>query len=236
MASFITTTAISSELEKLIASSEHFLFILSPYLKIAPRLQRIIAERISSINDVRIIYRKQELPKDERAWLSKLDNVGVYYCKELHAKCFINEKSAIVSSMNLYEYSQVNNYEMGILVNNAIDIDLYNPILEETIRIFGASSIKKAGYKEPTPITNYLMSYKMTDVDSFIGRNYSLPYIYDRDELYRKICEYALSVYHFPKQDMYQDGSAILRQTIISKEVFEKIVTHFASIGKKNKR
>ena len=37
--------------------------------------------------------------------------------KNLHAKCYLNEKEALLTSMNLYEYSQEHNDEMGILVS-----------------------------------------------------------------------------------------------------------------------
>lgn len=35
---------------------------------------------------------------------------------DLHTKCMINEKFAIMTSMNMTDYSSSNNYEMGIQV------------------------------------------------------------------------------------------------------------------------
>jgi len=46
----------------------------------------------------------------------KLQNVQVYEIKNLHAKCYLNENTAIITSMNLYQFSQENNREMGIKV------------------------------------------------------------------------------------------------------------------------
>ena len=41
--------------------------------------------------------------------------------------------------MNLYEFSQVNNNEMGILVSREEEPDLYNEILQESMRMVRVS-------------------------------------------------------------------------------------------------
>ena len=45
------------------------------------------------------------------------------------------ENEALLTSMNLYEFSQVNNYEMGVLVVREDEPALYDDILQETRRI-----------------------------------------------------------------------------------------------------
>ena len=47
---------------------------------------------------------------------AKLEYVQSVFCKNLHAKCYLNESTCIISSLNLYEFSQVNNNEMGVLI------------------------------------------------------------------------------------------------------------------------
>ena len=41
--------------------------------------------------------------------------------KNPHAKLYMNEEFAVISSMNLYEYSQVNNGELGVLCGRKED-------------------------------------------------------------------------------------------------------------------
>ena len=53
--------------------------------------------------------------------MQQLNYVRISFCKNLHAKCYLNEESCIVSSLNLYEFSQVNNNEMGILISKDED-------------------------------------------------------------------------------------------------------------------
>ena len=62
------------------------------------------------------MYGKTELRSEETEWLA--DNfVRTSFREHLHAKCYMNDSHALVTSMNLYEFSQVNNDEMGILVS-----------------------------------------------------------------------------------------------------------------------
>jgi phosphatidylserine/phosphatidylglycerophosphate/cardiolipin synthase-like enzyme len=61
------------------------------------------------------------------------------FCKNLHAKCYMNEEMCIVTSLNLYEFSQVNNNEMGILIQRADDSQLYKDAYEEAQRIIRIS-------------------------------------------------------------------------------------------------
>jgi len=49
----------------------------------------------------------------------------------LHAKCYINENKAIISSMNLYDYSQTRNVEMGFLITKEGDPEAYKKMMED---------------------------------------------------------------------------------------------------------
>jgi hypothetical protein len=64
-----------------------------------------------------------------------IQSVRTSFCENLHAKCYLNESEALVTSMNLYEFSQVNNHEMGIYVGRASDPQLYDAIYDEARRL-----------------------------------------------------------------------------------------------------
>jgi len=89
--------------------------------------------------DIRIIYGKNELQPDENNWLKSMTNIRSLFCKDLHAKCYLNEKEAIIASMNLYEFSQVTNHEMGIYIQKETDPELYQEIFEEAQRLIRIS-------------------------------------------------------------------------------------------------
>ena len=52
----------------------------------------------------------------------------------------MNENEAVVTSMNLYRYSQDNNDEMGVLVSKEKDPDLYEEIHHEAMMYVGDDS------------------------------------------------------------------------------------------------
>jgi phosphatidylserine/phosphatidylglycerophosphate/cardiolipin synthase-like enzyme len=84
-------------------------------------------------------YGKSELQPQEIEWLRGLTYIRTSFCKNLHAKCYMNEELCIVTSLNLYEFSQVNNNEMGILIRRADDVQLYKDAYEEAQRIIRIS-------------------------------------------------------------------------------------------------
>ncbi|HWS24660.1 MAG TPA: hypothetical protein VN226_09550, partial [Anaerolineales bacterium] len=89
--------------------------------------------------DVRIVYGKSELQPEEINWLKELTYIRTSFCKNLHAKCYMNEELCIIASLNLYEFSQVNNNEMGVLIRRSDDTELYKDAYEEAQRIIRIS-------------------------------------------------------------------------------------------------
>ncbi|MHC1754362.1 MAG: phospholipase D family protein [Methanosarcina sp.] len=125
MAEFLDTEGTTHYLTKILKNAKQEVFIISPYLKINHKIKDLIEDQNRMKIDVKIVYGKNELQPDENNWLKQLNSVRTGFCKDLHAKCYLNENEAIVTSMNLYEYSQVNNYEMGIYVTKDEDPKLY---------------------------------------------------------------------------------------------------------------
>lgn len=140
MAKFLRTTGVSYRLEEIIRSASERLVIISPYLRINLRLRELLEDKDRLKIDVRVVYGKKELRTDEEKWLESMQFIRTSFCENLHAKCFLNEEEALLTSMNLYEFSQVNNYEMGISVSRIEDPELYRDIFEESMRIVRISN------------------------------------------------------------------------------------------------
>ncbi len=62
----------------------------------------------------------------------------------------MNEELCIVTSLNLYEFSQVNNNEMGVLIRRSEDADLYRDAYEEAQRIIRISEEAKTALERVT--------------------------------------------------------------------------------------
>lgn len=152
MAKFLNTTGVSYHLEELIKGTKDRLILISPYLQFHNRIKDNIENLNIQKRDIRIIYRENKLKVEESNWLESQIGVRTSICSTLHAKCYLNEKEAIVTSMNLYSFSQQNNDEMGIHVTKEQDPDLYSDISEEAQRLLTISdeirvSVKKVDKK-----------------------------------------------------------------------------------------
>jgi phosphatidylserine/phosphatidylglycerophosphate/cardiolipin synthase-like enzyme len=139
MAKFLNTTATNYFLEEIIKDAKDRLVLISPYLKLNDRIKELLADKDRLKIDIRIIYGKNELHPSEISWLNELSYVRTSFCKNLHAKCYLNENKCIITSMNLYEFSQINNNEMGILLDKNDDKDAYGEAYEEVLRIIRIS-------------------------------------------------------------------------------------------------
>lgn len=139
MAKFLNTSGTTYHLEELIKGAKDKLILISPFLKLNDRIKELLEDKNRLKIDVRVVYGKNELHPDEIQWLNGLSFVRTSFCKNLHAKCYLNEGTCIVTSLNLYEFSQVNNNEMGILISREDDTQLYRDAAEEAQRIIRVS-------------------------------------------------------------------------------------------------
>lgn len=139
MAKFLNTSATNYFLEELIKDAKERLVLISSFLKLNDRIRELLADKNRLKIDVRIVYGKSELQPEEINWLKELTYIRTSFCKNLHAKCYLNEEHCIITSLNLYEFSQVNNNEMGILLRRSEDTELYRDAYEEVQRIIRIS-------------------------------------------------------------------------------------------------
>lgn len=139
MAKFLNTSATNYYLEELIKNASERLILISPFLKLNDRIKELLEDKDRMKIDIRIVYGKSELQPEEINWLKELSFVRTSFCKNLHAKCYINEESCIITSLNLYEFSQVNNNEMGIFVDRTEDAEIYRDTYDEAQRIIRIS-------------------------------------------------------------------------------------------------
>lgn len=139
MAKFLNTSATNYYLEELIKRTTERLILVSPFLKLNERIKELLSDKDRMKIDVRLVYGKSELAPQEINWLRTLEFVRTSFCQNLHAKCYLNEREAIITSMNLYDFSQVNNNEMGVYIERDQEPELYKNTLEEAQRLIRVS-------------------------------------------------------------------------------------------------
>lgn len=129
----LNITALNYHIERMFKNENDYLLILSPYLQIAKTLEAILS---MSIAKVTIIYRKEKNNEEDLNKIkTALPNVTFLPADNLHAKVYISSRYFIIASLNLYEFSQLNNFELGVLLHNENDNFLANQ-LKDYIKVF----------------------------------------------------------------------------------------------------
>ncbi len=139
MAEFLMTDGINRKLTEIIASAKSHLIFISPYLKLSPFMTTNIFQAANSNVKIRVLYGKVDLDEQEKQSLQSMPNLQLFFLQNLHAKCYMSESQLLVTSMNLYEYSQNHNSEMGIAMDSIKDKELFAKAYKEAERLFSAS-------------------------------------------------------------------------------------------------
>lgn len=117
MAMFLNTTKLNEWIPKLINETKKELVIIVPYIKTSDKMYNHLKEANDRGVETTLVYRENKLTGNEKAKFEALDNLNLMHHPNVHCKCYYNESYLIICSMNLYEYSELNNREMGILLH-----------------------------------------------------------------------------------------------------------------------
>ncbi len=109
---FIPIMEISSHIMTLIEEAVNELIIVSPYVSIKDwdKLKRCLNNAIA--RNVAVTFYVRDNTNQDLELLKKL-KVKLVLIKDLHAKIYLNDTYAIVSSQNLYQYSDINSIDFG---------------------------------------------------------------------------------------------------------------------------
>ena len=121
MAKFLKGNELNTEIGRIFEYAEETLVLISPYIKLHHRYEEELKSKLN--NDklkIIVVFGKNENDISKSLTASDLDffkqfpNIEIRYEKRLHAKFYANESSQIITSMNLYNYSQDENIEVGV--------------------------------------------------------------------------------------------------------------------------
>lgn len=185
-----SVTDMRSQIQRIIREANECLYIISPYIKFDNEMKMLLASKGDSDGvEICFVYRKNQKKKDLaelKATLGEMPHIPKRFVKDLHAKCYLNEKMALVTSLNLYNYSMIDNVEMGIFVEPdqgffAGPSPLYNDIREKAERIIKLSepadspaASEVAVRDGKTPSKKRVASKKTPEVSAVPARGYCI--------------------------------------------------------------
>ncbi|RFN58156.1 phospholipase D family protein [Marixanthomonas ophiurae] len=123
MAKFLKGNDLNAELEKIFEDAEYNIILISPYIKLHDRYKSSLLTKLENYDlEITVLFGKNEddmsksMKQEDFDFFKQFPNIEIRYEKRLHAKYYANETKAILTSMNLYGFSQNNNIEAGILM------------------------------------------------------------------------------------------------------------------------
>lgn len=144
MVEILATEALNDTIVSIIENARRHLVIISPFLKINRKMRASIEVALKRDVKLTVLYGKSELDRETMDWLRSLPYCNIGYIENLHAKLILNEEAAVMSSMNLYEFSQVNNVELGMIAWMKDGKNEFKDLLFEAVNIINLS-IKQYG-------------------------------------------------------------------------------------------
>lgn len=196
MSKFLTGKALEEKLTDIIWNAKKYVLIMSPFIRLDNHV-RSVFDKVKSNHDVALFlmfgknegYKQNSFSKEDYDYFKEFKNIAILYNKDLHAKHYCNEKEGLITSLNLYDYSMVNNIEYGIhFTKNINPVDnVFEETAEFTDDLFFEQSevvfLKKPQYKKKLLglSKSYQHSKVLFDISDqlFRGRRYEIKYLND---------------------------------------------------------
>jgi len=206
------------------------LILISPYLQFNERIKEYINNLNIQKRDIRIVYRENKLQLEENNWLESQIGVRTSVNKNLHAKCYLNESEAIITSMNLYEFSQANNNEMGIYISKAEDPALYEATFEEAKRLLTISEEIRVTVKKVTSNTPSKAESKRAENKTFdkqtgfcIRTGVTIPFNIEKPMAYEAFKTWSkFNDPEYPEQYCHFSGEPSNGSTCVNRPIMKK--------------
>lgn len=135
MARILDRKQLVYEIKELFFDAKEYVYLISPYidLKENPYFIRGFEYANSKGVEINVVYSKGFRKRTGQEVLKRFENLQLSYIADLHMKVFFNDYRAIISSLNLYDYSIKNNLECGMILypyHNYEDKRLYKELME----------------------------------------------------------------------------------------------------------
>lgn len=122
MSKFLTGSSLVDAIDAIIWEAQKTLLIVSPYIKLDDHFKKLFNKHKENheLNMI-LVFGKNEnslhksLNKGDFDYFKEFRNISIVHVPNLHAKYYGNEFMGVITSINLYDYSFINNIEFGVL-------------------------------------------------------------------------------------------------------------------------
>lgn len=145
----LLTHQLPGKIIEIIQDSKDYCFLVTPYFQSWPLLDRELEKSASDNKKIVFIFRNQDNAIYDFSYLN--DNYGfdLVFVDRLHTKLYMNDQEVLISSMNLYDSSKENNFEVGYYFSNwTISKDFKKQIIDDDILKSNPNIIKGRYFSE----------------------------------------------------------------------------------------
>jgi phosphatidylserine/phosphatidylglycerophosphate/cardiolipin synthase-like enzyme len=143
----LTIHQIPAKIIDIIENAEKYCFIVTPYYQPWNILNRSLDRAASQNKKIIFIIRNEKVSDHTINRINVELGFDLVLVNRLHTKLYLNEKEALISSMNLVESSKEHNYEIGYSIhgNNQSKM-LKEKIIENDILSINQHTVYKGRY------------------------------------------------------------------------------------------
>lgn len=125
MPKFLTGNLLNQKVGEIIEHAEKRLILISPYIRLHPHYKNLL--KVKLINPdlhVIVLFAKsganplKNIAVRDVEFFKQFTNIELRVQPDLNAKYYANEKESIITSMDLYDYSQEHHIEAGVLTSS----------------------------------------------------------------------------------------------------------------------
>lgn len=181
---FLTGKELNEKIYDTIYNSEKYLLILSPFIQLDPYFKNEVFKTHLNNSNVHIIigFGKNEnnvnksFGKEDFDYFTQFPNITIVYIPNLHAKYYGNENKSVVTSMNLIDYSFINNIEFGVYSEKKLISINQNSFFESAVSTC-FNIVEEEGYTIFVKRPKY--EKKSIFAKNYVGSEVELNYIED---------------------------------------------------------
>ena len=140
---------IPSKIVEIIRESKEYCFLVTPYFQAWPVLERELEKASQKQKKIVFVFRQDEnlFPFRSLDYLNTQYGFDVVYTERLHTKLYMNEQQVLITSMNLYDSSKENNYELGYVLNGrSFSKQIKETVLDDDIFISSQHEVLQGRY------------------------------------------------------------------------------------------
>jgi hypothetical protein len=147
MYKFLNTAGLREWIPRMIAEAKKEMVIIVPFIKTSENVYQSLVDADNRGVETLVVYREESLKKSEKEKLMAIPNLNLLHHPNVHAKCYMNETHLLITSINLYEHSELKNREMGILIEKMFCTHTGENIVDDAITeirsIINSSTLEK---------------------------------------------------------------------------------------------